>query len=297
MPEQLVPETRLERFLSSIVYNTDVPDERRNRLELWLGAILKRNPPPDAPYDRLERWLKEIYENADYTAQFSGLNVEFWSGSEKPISSIELAIPITREGSGTPSPSNFRHVVGFVGADVNRYGASPDDNPLTVSIAFGRSIGDGVLDITSGILTTNYMYLLLDGSENWGFYDPSKSPTLSNAFTGRKYIGETNRIYGYCNMVRTYADLRIEGHIQATSAGSASLQVNNLNTYFGIEETLEAWKTFLSETPLEILYLLNQPVSYSLTPSEVMTLVGYNHLSAKLHNGSTSIDAELTVKV
>lgn len=297
MPEQLVPEIRLERFLSSIAYRTDVPEERRNRIERWLGAILKTNAPPDSPYDRLELWLKEIYDNTDYTTEFSGLNVEFWSGSEKPISSIELAIPITREGTGEPSPTNVRHIVGFVGADVNRYGASPDDNPLTVSIAFGRSIGEGVLDVTSGILTTNYGYLSLNGSENWEFYDPSKSPILSSVLPGRKNIGSTNSLFGYCNIINTMDSGVITGHIQSTSASSTALQVNNLENYFGIEPTLEAWKSFLSDTPFEILYMLNQPASYSLTPSEVRTLVGYNHLSAKIHNGSTSIDAELTVKV
>lgn len=104
MAEQLVPENRLERFLSSIVYNTDVPDERRTRLELWLGAILKRNTPPDAPYDRLERWLKEIYENADYAAQFSGLNVEFWSKGNEQIKSLIVDIAPYQDFGGYDKP-------------------------------------------------------------------------------------------------------------------------------------------------------------------------------------------------
>lgn len=104
MNEQLTPESRLEKFLSAIAYNTEIPEDRRNRLERWLGAILKRNPPPDAPYDRLELWLKAIYNNADLTTEFSGTEIEFWSNVEKAIESLVVDIEPYQDLHGYDHP-------------------------------------------------------------------------------------------------------------------------------------------------------------------------------------------------
>lgn len=122
MNEQLMPESRLEKFLSAIAYNTDIPEDRRNRLERWLGAILKRNPAPDAPYDRLELWLKAIYDNADLTTEFSGTEIEFWSDVEKAIESLVIDIEPYQAGSGDPSPENVRPISGWTGCKVGRAG-------------------------------------------------------------------------------------------------------------------------------------------------------------------------------
>lgn len=201
MPEQLVPETRLERFLSSIAYNTDVPDERRNRLERWLGAILKMNAPPDAPYDRLERWLKEIYENADYSAQFSGLNVEFWSRGNEQIKSLIVDIKPYQDFNGYDkpwAPGAGKNLVGIPNFTLTKPSERYKNFNLDAPVPPGT--------YTCSLVVTNYensthqTEINFNGAgavKMFGVYIPSG--TIGKVITKVTTTGEITYIYAYIN--------------------------------------------------------------------------------------------------
>lgn len=144
------------------------------------------------------------------------------------------------------------------------------------------------LDEVSGVLTKRIGKVVLDGSESnvwavnettYGYQfdianllgaigDNSKKTLLSNKFKASTFNdrnnGDTNIIYGYSNDSR----IRIKTDVATT---------------------VEEWKTYLSNNPVTVYYILAEPETIQLEPIEISTFEGTNNITL-IDNIDTNIN-------
>jgi len=147
------------------------------------------------------------------------------------------------------------------------------DNPLTV---YG-----GTLDATSGELVVDRAMLTIDENSNvavGGFKMnfKAKAPEDAKIFSSSSLWGSK------CNMMTEV--------IQQTSWGipaTYSFTGNLKQIYFKLTDDLtdvDELKAFLTENPIKICYILDEPITYQLTPTQIRTLVGNNNIWADTGN-------------
>lgn len=85
-----------------------------------------------------------------FNKELSGGVVTFNSRLKNmPLSKCKITIPISQQGSGTPSPDNIREFNTFSSVDFT-------SNGNTYIISFGQSIYSCVVDVKTGILTITH---------------------------------------------------------------------------------------------------------------------------------------------
>ena len=139
----------------------------------------------------------------------------------------------------------------------------------TYTIPLGRTVYGGTLDVTRGVLTVDRGYKLYtgDASESWSFSTDFVYINISDALRPQSSIG-------------------IQSNIIVTATGRDAYtgfinQYGNLIIYVPSSITsVTDWKTWLSSNNLQIVYELATPQTYTLTPEEVSTILGYNNISA-----------------
>lgn len=202
-------------------------------------------------------------------------------GDNIPVNKLLVAVTATQSGSGTPSPSNPRAITGWSQAQIS---VSDGVTPQTVIIPFGDTYYGGILDVTNGKLTVTHKLITYDGSSdeiwnqaaNGGFYIAYQVTDAEN--TPPDFI---SNIYVYGGDVNSSAGV--------TENNTFYSQIDKVNIQFSrvwIKDTacadVTALKTFLSNNPLNIVYLLdsaNQNV-INLTPAQIATLSGTNNIYA-----------------
>jgi hypothetical protein len=135
-----------------------------------------------------------IYD-ADITngiASFSGVT------KSKPLVSLKLNIPVTQQGSGTPSPDNIRDIVGVQGVNVSRTGKNLFSGQNITERSYITSSGDikntGGWNVSDYIpVSANTVYTFTPNTTGGNmahnaFYDSNKnllgvSPTSNFTFT------------------------------------------------------------------------------------------------------------------
>lgn len=155
------------------------------------------------------------------------------------------------------------------------------------SVTFPSSVGTvygGSLNVTTGVLTVDRVSELLDGTKSYhynGAWD--NYPTCEIRYTptlGRKKNGTVNVISD------SYPTINNSPQGISCIHGSA----NNGYVYINApnEITSDAMaKTYFGNNPTRVVYELNEPLTYQLTPTEVTTLLGSNTISS---DGSMELD-------
>lgn len=156
----------------------------------------------------------------------------------------------------------------------------PADEYENHSIDLPATVYCGTLDVTTGILTVDKGFVTWNGTEEW---------TLSG---GKKV---RCNIYALQNLIKCPASASevLEGlqasyltaqTDNATYQGTIgiSCQTNGVVgvTLTGEATTVDAVKAYLAEHPLQVVYPLASPQTYTLTSTEVKTLLGENRIYA-----------------
>lgn len=167
------------------------------------------------------------------------------------------------------------------------------------SVTFPTEAGTvygGTLDVTNGTLTVDRASLTFDGTQsigmaNWRMYDdssawlygPNITPGINNITGGNNIISDTLKSIPY-----TAGEGGIYGNnIGISLVGSdiwtvaMRVPVAGLNT----SSLINAW---LTEHNINVVYKLATPITYTLTPQEVTTLLGFNRIWADC--GDTAVD-------
>ena len=150
----------------------------------------------------------------------------------------------------------------------------------THTLTLPATVYGGTLDVTKGILTVDRGFVTWNGAEEW---------TLSGGKKARC------NIYALQNLIKkpTAATEVLEGlqasylpaqTDNATYQGTIgiSCQTNGVVgiTLTGEATTADAVKAYLAEHPLQVVYPLATPITYTLIPVQVKTLLGENRIYA-----------------
>ena len=142
----------------------------------------------------------------------------------------------------------------------------------TYTTALGRTVHGGTLDVVSGELMVDKGFAVFDGSETWtkntralnAFYVArpqgcKQSTTMvSNSFTYVDNVQDLYTTYGAC-----FCGSSMNFNVDPTTIGG---------------DTIEDWKAWLANNPLQVVYELATPQTYQLTPQTISLLHGNNNV-------------------
>lgn len=187
--------------------------------------------------------------------------------------------PMVRtSGDSTYEPySNICPISGHTDVTVtvaSTSGGSGDDT----TVSLGRTVYGGTLDVTTGELITTH---ILKNITSTDISDNGSSGGLIELYingTTNKKNGQTNM---YCNNLEVYASPRayaIRGRAGSTSV-TFCLPLSDVPDF-------NSAKTWVNNNPIQLVYELATPQTFNLTPTQVETLLGQNHVS---HDGEGTI--------
>lgn len=234
--------------------------------------------------------------NAVKDATASGAVASFSDGAEDvPMDSCVVDIEPVQSGSGDPSPSNVRPISGW--SEVNVY-VSPtqsEQDATEYSVSLGQTVYGGTLDVVTGVLTVDRAMVTFDGSddENWSKYTVGSASAYAmnisvsnlNESTGNTITAKSNYLTGL-SASQTWGNF---DNFIATTANRSDTLITGVRTI----TTVEAWKTYLAEHPLEVVYELATAQTIQLSPTEVTTLLGSNSVWADSGDISVGYKADI----
>lgn len=154
----------------------------------------------------------------------------------------------------------------------------------TYTITFPETAGTvygGVLHVDTGKLAVNRVGLVLDSSVAFfasGDY-PGSFYKNRNAFTPA--IPDPATVEIICSHAKRVPTLSQETYTIGCMYIDGSVNLRLLGT----DATLEDWNTYVDAqktngTPVTLVYTIDTPIIYNLTPTEVKSLIGYNTVFA-----------------
>ena len=145
----------------------------------------------------------------------------------------------------------------------------------------------GMLDVTGGVLTVTHGRIVYDGSETWTTLGDGYYRQLPNMRLG------LNNHDSMCDVFPFVAGTNTPG-IQLGYGGNSSpyVYIRQAQTLTGAASAAEL-RAWLAEHPVEVVYPLAEPVTYQITPQEVVTLAGLNYIWADCGNVTVEYGAFL----
>ena len=204
----------------------------------------------------------------------SGSIASFSDGADDvPIKSGKFYITASQTGSGTPSPSNPRPIVGYTGMTIHR---ADNENPHVVDTTYPVSwqteagtVYGGYFNSDTGVLTVTHEIQNLDDL-NW-FKNGETITFYSEILDG--YLGQTADFKCSCY------EPSVNGGYNASNL-KVSLRDNGTQIRIWIADnsysTSADFKNSL--TGQKITLPLATPVTYQLTAQEINTLLGDNNI-------------------
>lgn len=198
-----------------------------------------------------------------------------------PLKSLLVNIDPVQAGSGDPSPDNVRPITGWTGANVWVQPTHDTTATPTVNIAFPAEAGTvygGTLDVVSGVLTVNMVSVDL-GTLSYATYSSGTYRVFRSQSLRNRKFGEEPDVYGISDIFKWFGSDTLA---TLTGMGDKQFGFQVTNTFIVIRDddytTVEAFTNAVSGHML--VYPIYNPLTYQLTPQDVMTLLGTNNIWA-----------------
>lgn len=220
----------------------------------------------------------------------SGNPVTFTTDTSKALTGLTIPITPIQSGSGDPSPSNVRPISGYSSVTVTR-------NGTTYSVSFGSDVTVyyGTLDAVTGVLTAT-MGMVDLGDLSWAARGTAssthqfrasvpngKTPSSTQSGTGIGYCSSYNVVSKtYSNMVNN------DVIVNSWAMGSDYFGIVVMDTRY---QDSQEFKNAVSG--VKLVYELNEPITYQLSPAQVKTIVGQNTIST--NTTGTNVIKYLTI--
>ena len=178
--------------------------------------------------------------------------------------------------------SNIQLELGSTATDYEPYSGNTYD--ITFPASAGTVYG-GTLDVTTGVLTVDRVFVELDGNtpiiySNSGSASEPAQPYWCSFF-----------IYGSSNCTNDYSKWKFSSGLVTYSAiDSINRVCKNGQVFFVLGtpsqlDTAQKIKDYVQEfatagNPFQVVYTIDTPITYQLTPTEVKTLLGTNNIWA-----------------
>ena len=140
-------------------------------------------------------------------------------------------------------------------------------NVYNVSFGSAGTVYGGTLDVTSGILTVDRCFITGSGWSQYNQNNGYKAYRRVVPKSGASSIPETMPVSNMISEFGTFSSSSMSKNILQPPVGA------NEWAYMALDETVDV-------SQLELSYIIAQPVSYQLTPTEVKTLLGNNNIFA-----------------
>lgn len=212
------------------------------------------------------------------TQTYSGDVVEFTAKSV-PLSSVVVTMEPIQSGSGDPSPTNVRPITGRTGASVLVNSEHSETGATTYPITFtsAGTVYAGTVDLVSGLLTVTHGYL-----DDW----TNVAATWSTANGGMVNMATSGWDYpmasgSWFEDASTLCSILQKSNGVITGTPTIRFGNNNGNVYcYGLSDlgiaSAADFRTWAADNGLAITYPLATPLTYNLTPTQVMSLLGEN---------------------
>ena len=214
----------------------------------------------------------------------TGAIASFSDGADNiPMKKVTVRIEPKQAGSGDPSPDNVRPISGWDSVQVNHGGADVS-NPTTITIPLPQTVYGGTLDVTTGELVVDMAMVDL-GTLTWAY---NASYKFFRADLDGKANGRTNLIassYAHGDVWDTSTDYIVAGH-----TGTNAIYVKD-SRY----TDAASFKSAMSGVQLD--YELATPITLTLTPQEIKTLLGNNNIWADAGESTVIYRADTTMYI
>lgn len=241
----------------------------------------------------IQKAKQKIIMNQPHVETLTGDIVSFTTDMKAPLKECKVYFEPVQEGEGDPSPDNVRNISGWNGVSVkngsNTYSVDWTDNVGTV---YG-----GYVDLVKGELVVTYKKTIIDGSFNAGIFpwdtdriDINTGKTITNALYLKRNTGDNKRNRNaifYCNKLKTISNYK-RNEIGCSMYDGDSYSVTLTLPKEDVGDTQETLKTYLNNNPIEVVFELAEPVTYQLTPQQLVALKGQNNLWANT-NGTINV--------
>lgn len=164
-------------------------------------------------------------------------------------------------------------------------GQSYDITTHTISFASAGTVYGGRLDVTSGVLTVDRAIKTFDGSENWKAssnpdryyvdYDDTTFP-----YKWAADVTAISNAYKYYGIASSSSFLSDEEFMLWAPVGFPTNTLREIIFYNSSVGSLANFKTYLGNNNVQVVFDLNDPITYQLTPTEVKSLLKNNNVWA-----------------
>lgn len=189
----------------------------------------------------------------------------------------------------TVTNATFHPVISV--ADEGQPTWSPSEAEVT-NITLPTTVYGGTLDVTTGILTVDRASVTLDGSEDEEWIVMATAGIFRNR-TITPAIASDAGLVSDKMAVTAYNYNTMKANYPAVSAntGYVYIAISDATT------TATQCRAWLAENPVQLVYALATPQTYTLTPVQVKTLLGENRIYADAGQVAVEYRADTKSKV
>lgn len=190
----------------------------------------------------------------------------------KPV--VDYQFKITAKQTGTPSPQNICPIDGWMGANIS---VNSSIIPISWQTEAGTVYG-GVRNLTTGELTVTHIKKKIgDESITWNYQSSG----------GRLYTQSLNTIIvkapsnqtAFPEIIKCTCYKTVSATSTGASTGNLGIAVSNSGAIYLRDENYSNASDFVRDMGDEyILYQLAEPITYTLTPTEITLAEGANTL-------------------
>ena len=204
-----------------------------------------------------------------------------WNSSTTKTITEPMPVTGIRIGGGFVSGTNYDGETVYPQLEIgSSYTGFEDSNIQSLTISLGSTVYGAQLNVLTGELTVDRAMVALDNRGTW---------TKSSSYPGGFYMNIDVSVYSLynvhfkrqmpfiCSHAKTATTL--EEYLPGTCYCDNSINIRIMEA----DTTVEQWQQYLQDqsdagTPVEICAYLATPVTYTLTPETLSSLLGSNNL-------------------
>lgn len=202
----------------------------------------------------------------------------FANGAEnEPLYDLTIKITPAQAGSGKPSPNNIRPLSGWTGAKIFVSPTLKTEDGVTYPVSWAAEAGTvygGTLDVISGTLTVTMVSKTYNSASSWSEFSAGLGGYMR---TVDNILVTANT--GICDQLPTVNFLQLPGIM----FGNGYIYISDANRWFGVSNITE-FGAYLAEHPLTIVYYVDNPQTYQLSPTQITTFLLENRIWANTGN-------------
>lgn len=162
----------------------------------------------------------------------------------------------------------------------------------TVTTDLGRTVYGGVLDATTGVLTVDRGFATLTANNVLAVSGNNKrfSLDISGAKPSSDTVASDKLSSNLFPAKPSYDTYNGVAGVSISSAGTVSISL-------GYDVTIEDAKQFVTDNTTQICYPIATPATYQLTPQELLSVLGTNHISTDAESVEVVYRADIALYI